>query len=116
MVEAGSDGGVDERGAELEVAGALGLEAPSAMSLEVVGATGSGFAFCSPGASCGAGVFAEGCRRSDSVCCGNEVGATGVDSAEGAGNTVGNTDCVSAWGLAATRSPNWMIDAPNCRR
>ena len=95
MVGRGSDGGVDERGAELEVAGTLGLEVPSAMSLEVVDATGSGFAFWSPGASCGAGVFADGCRGSDSVCCGNEIGATGVDSAEGAGNTVGDTDCVS---------------------
>src|ERR1700692_2782725 len=113
MVGRGSDGGVDERGAEPVVAGALGFEPPSAMSLEVVGATGSCFAFCSPGASCGAGAFGEGCRGSDSVCCGDEIGATGVDSGEGAGNTVGNTVCAFAWGLAATRSPNWMIDAPN---
>ena len=98
--------------AEPAFAGILGLELTAAMSLEVVGAWGSNFAFCSPGAD----VFAEVCTSGDSDACGGEIGATEVDSAGGAGNTVGNTVCVWPWGLAATRCPNSMIDAPNCRR
>ena len=98
--------------AERTIAGILGLELTAAMSLEVMGALGSNFAFCSPGAD----VFAEVCTSGDSDGCGSEIGATEVDSAGGAGSTVGNTVCVWPWGLAATRCPNWMIDAPNCRR
>ena len=102
-------------GAEPIVAGTLGLEPTTATSLEVVSATGSDFAFCSTGVSCGADVLAEVCKSSDSDCWGNEIVATGADIA-GGGNGAGEAVCVWARGFAATRSPNWMIDAPNCLR
>ena len=117
MVGRDSGGGVSEIREEPLAVGALGLEEPTATRQTVSGTKGSDFACSGAGKGCGAGAFREGCG--DSECCAIEIGAPGADTPSAAGSsgcTTGDAICGSAWGFAATRSPNWMIDAPNCRR